>query len=124
MPIVCKEKEVEQGMERPRWDEKWRGTRVTLGLTSSNGQGSQNPNWAMPSTLRRGGGGVRKRSVHPLTLKSLATAMPRAAEMEVELCPAPKGSYSLSERLVKPDMPPVCLMVGMRDLLPVRILCG
>ncbi|KAA6421552.1 MAG: hypothetical protein FRX49_08496 [Trebouxia sp. A1-2] len=44
------------------------------------------------------------------TLKSLATAIPSAAEMEVELWPAPNGSYSLSERLVKPDMPPVCLM--------------
>ena len=28
--------------------------------------------------------------------------MPRAEEMEVELCPAPKGSYSLSDRKVKP----------------------
>ena len=61
---------------------------------------------------------------HSLTLKSLATAIPRAAEMEVELWPAPKGSYSLSDRFVNPDMPPVCLMVGMRDLLPVRILWG
>ena len=58
------------------------------------------------------------------TLKSLATAIPSAAEMEVELWPAPNGSYSLSERLVKPDMPPVCLMVGILDLLPVKILCG
>ncbi len=50
--------------------------------------------------------------------------MPNAAEMDVELCPAPNGSYSLSARFVKPDMPPVCLMVGMRDLLPVKILWG
>ena len=36
------------------------------------------------------------------TLKSRATAMPRAAEMDVEECPAPKGSYSLSSLFVKP----------------------
>lgn len=36
------------------------------------------------------------------TLKSRATAMPRAAEMEVDECPAPKGSYSLSSLFVKP----------------------
>lgn len=103
-----------------------RGTKVTLGLMLFNGWDS---GWLCPARHGcvgggEGGGGAQKRSVHPLALKSLATAMPRAAEMEVELCPAPKGSYSLSERLVKPDMPPVCLMVGMRDLLPVRILWG
>ena len=38
--------------------------------------------------------------------KSRATAMPSAEEIEVELCAAPNGSYSLSERLVKPDRPP------------------
>lgn len=36
------------------------------------------------------------------TLKSRPTAMPSAADTEVELCPAPKGSYSLSSRFVKP----------------------
>jgi hypothetical protein len=36
------------------------------------------------------------------TLKSRATAIPRAADMEVEECPAPNGSYSLSNRFVKP----------------------
>lgn len=44
----------------------------------------------------------RLREVTERTLKSRPTAMPRAAETEVELCPAPKGSYSLSSRLVKP----------------------
>src|SRR6266446_2675251 len=39
-------------------------------------------------------------------LKSRATAMPRPEEIEVELCAAPNGSYSLSDRLVKPDSPP------------------
>ncbi len=37
--------------------------------------------------------------------RSRATAMPRPAEIEVEEWAAPKGSYSLSERLVKPDRP-------------------
>ena len=36
----------------------------------------------------------------------LATAMPRPAEIEVDECAAPNGSYSLSERFVKPDKPP------------------
>src|SRR5581483_3524612 len=39
-------------------------------------------------------------------LKSRATAMPSPAEIEVELCAAPNGSYSLSDRLVKPLSPP------------------
>ena len=32
--------------------------------------------------------------------------MPNPAEIDVEECAAPKQSYSLSERLVKPDKPP------------------
>ena len=38
--------------------------------------------------------------------RSRATAMPRPAEIEVEECAAPKQSYSLSARLVKPESPP------------------
>ena len=38
--------------------------------------------------------------------RSRATAMPSAAEIEVEECAAPNGSYSLSARLVKPERPP------------------
>ena len=34
--------------------------------------------------------------------KSLATAIPSPAEIEVEECAAPNGSYSLSERFVNP----------------------
>ena len=52
------------------------------------------------------------------------TAMPSAAEIEVEECAAPNGSYSLSERLVKPDSPPPWRSVRMRSRRPVRILCG
>ena len=55
---------------------------------------------------------------------SLATAMPRPAEIEVEECAAPNGSYSDSERLVKPLRPPPWRMVRMRSRRPVRILCG
>ncbi|MDF9865834.1 hypothetical protein M2437_004816 [Methylorubrum pseudosasae] len=56
--------------------------------------------------------------------RSRATAMPSAAEIEVEEWAAPKGSYSLSERLVKPDSPPPWRSVRMRSRRPVRILCG
>src|SRR5262249_20073695 len=54
--------------------------------------------------------------------RSRATAMPSPAEIEVEECAAPKGSYSLSARLVKPDSPPPCRSVRMRSRRPVRIL--
>src|ERR687897_696594 len=38
-----------------------------------------------------------------LASRSRATAIPRPAEMEVEAWAAPKGSYSLSARVVKRD---------------------
>jgi len=53
-----------------------------------------------------------------------ATANPSAAEIEVDECAAPNGSYSLSDRLVKPDSPPGCRNVRIRSRRPVRILCG
>jgi hypothetical protein len=62
------------------------------------------------------------RSASPL--RSRATAMPSPAEMEVEECAAPNGSYSLSLRRVKPDSPPPWRSVRMRSRRPVRILCG
>ena len=51
------------------------------------------------------------------TLKSsffclLASASPKAAEIEVEACPAPITSYSLSDRLRNPLNPSYCLIVG------------
>ena len=46
------------------------------------------------------------------------------AEMLVLECAAPKGSYSDSDRRVKPDSPPPCRSVRMRSRRPVRILCG
>ena len=51
-------------------------------------------------------------------------AKPSAAEMLVELCAAPNGSYSLSLRLVKPLRPPPWRSVRMRSRRPVTILCG
>jgi hypothetical protein len=54
----------------------------------------------------------------------LATAKPSAEEIEVELCAAPNGSYSLSLRRVKPLSPPPCRNVRMRSRRPVTILCG
>jgi hypothetical protein len=58
----------------------------------------------------------------PLSL--FAVAKPKAAEIEVELCAAPNGSYSLSLRLVKPLRPPPMRKVRMRSRRPVMILCG
>ena len=40
-----------------------------------------------------------------------ASAIPRAEDMDVELCAAPKGSYSLSDLFVKPDNPSPFLRV-------------
>ena len=56
--------------------------------------------------------------------RSRATAMPRPAEIEVEECAAPNGSYSLSARRVKPESPPGARSVRMRSRRPVMILCG
>jgi hypothetical protein len=53
-----------------------------------------------------------------------AIANPSAAEIEVELCAAPNGSYSLSLRRVKPDSPAPWRSVRMRSRRPVTILCG
>ena len=57
-------------------------------------------------------------------LRSRATAKPTPAEIEVEEWAAPKGSYSLSARLVKPESPPPWRKVCIRERRPVRILCG
>lgn len=51
-----------------------------------------------------------------LPLMSRPTAMPSPAEMDVDEWPAPKASWSLSERLVNPERPPDCRMVDIRDL--------
>jgi hypothetical protein len=58
----------------------------------------------------------------PLSLA--ASAMPSAAEIEVDECAVPKVSYSLSSRRGKPLMPPNWRSVPMRSRRPVRILCG
>ena len=58
----------------------------------------------------------------PLSLA--ASAMPSAAEIEVELCAVPKVSYSLSSRRGKPPMPPHWRNVCIWSRRPVRILCG
>ena len=51
-------------------------------------------------------------------------AMQKLEEIEVELCAAPKGSYSLSDLFVNPDNPLPCLKVLILSFLPVIILCG
>ena len=54
--------------------------------------------------------------------RSRATAMPRPAEIEVELWAAPNGSYSLSTLRVKPERPPPWRSDSMRSRRPVSIL--
>ena len=51
-------------------------------------------------------------------------AIPRPAERLLHPCPAPNGSYSLSNRDVKPERPFFCWIVWKRERLPVRILCA
>ncbi len=67
----------------------------------------------MTATVRRGS---------PLSLA--ASAMPSAAEIEVEEWPVPKVSYSLSSRRGKPLTPPSWRRLPMRSRRPVSILCG
>ena len=50
-------------------------------------------------------------------------AMPKAAEMEVDECPVPKASYSLSKREGNPLNPSKQRIEANRSFLPVRILC-
>ena len=52
-----------------------------------------------------------------------AIAMPKAAEIEVEECPTPKASNSLSLLFGKPEIPFKVLFVSKTSLLPVKILC-
>ena len=62
-----------------------------------------------------------------VTLVALQVARhrhPSPAEIDVEECAAPNGSYSLSARRVKPDRPPPVRSVRIRSRRPVRILCG
>ena len=52
----------------------------------------------------------------------LASAIPNAEDIEVELWAAPNVSYSLSVLFVKPESPPPCLKVLILSFLPVKIL--
>lgn len=55
---------------------------------------------------------------------SVPTAIPSAAEIDVDEWPAPNLSYSDSFRFAKPDSPPDLRSVCIRCRRPVRILCG
>ena len=55
---------------------------------------------------------------------AFATAMPNAAEIDVDEWPTPKVSYSDSSRLGNGATPSFCLTVWIRSRRPVRILCG
>ena len=56
----------------------------------------------------------------PFSLSDMANPSP--AENDVELCPAPNASNSLSSLLVNPEIPPGVLMVLNLSNLPVSIL--
>ena len=55
---------------------------------------------------------------------SRATAMPTAAETDVELCPAPNASNGLSERFGKPDKPSSQRSRSNFSRRPVSNLCA
>ena len=52
------------------------------------------------------------------------TAIPRAAEIEVEECAVPNVSYLDSMRRGKPEMPSIMRRRDIASRRPVRILCG
>ncbi|OPZ43711.1 MAG: hypothetical protein BWY95_02177 [Bacteroidetes bacterium ADurb.BinA104] len=58
-----------------------------------------------------------------LPLRLLATAIPRAADMELEACPLVKESYSLSSGEGNGLSPPNLRLVLNRSRRPVSILC-
>ena len=62
------------------------------------------PSYAMPPVSAPSPMTATTRFLRPC--RSRETANPSADEMEVEAWAAPKGSYSLSDRLVKPESPP------------------
>ncbi|CCZ37897.1 uncharacterized protein BN707_01789 [Bacteroides fragilis CAG:558] len=55
--------------------------------------------------------------------RSAATAMPSAAEMELEACPQVNVSYSLSSGEGKGRIPPSLRLVEKASRRPVSILC-
>ena len=52
-----------------------------------------------------------------MPLEAFAIAIPTAAEIDVEECPTPKASYSLSEILGKPDKLLKTLSIGFSEML-------
>ena len=83
------------------------------------------PAWFSPSRAR-----PEEREPSPMTAttrflsfrRSRATAIPRAAEIDVPECPVPKASQGLSEMRGNPEIPPKVRSVGKTSRLPVRIL--
>ena len=59
----------------------------------------------------------------PLPVFFAASAIPSAAEIELEACPQTKLSYSLSNGDGKGIIPFSLRLVQKRSFLPVRILC-
>ena len=81
-----------------------------------------NPSKAMPAVMAPSPMIATARRSRPAFCA--ATAMPKAAEIEVLECPVPNASYSLSLRLGKPAMPLALRKFAMASRRPVKILCG
>jgi hypothetical protein len=96
-------------------------------MTSRFGSGSMPPAWfsaskAMPAVIAPSPITATTRRGSPR--RCSVTAIPSAAEIEVEEWPTPKLSYSLSSRRGNGATPSLRLTVWMVSRRPVRILCG
>ncbi len=78
--------------------------------------------YAMPADIAPSPITAMARRSSPFTFA--ATAMPSAAEIEVDECAVPKVSYFDSARRGKPEMPSFIRRRAMASRRPVRILCG
>ena len=77
---------------------------------------------AMPALIAPSPMTATTRRSSPLSFA--ASAMPSAAEIDVELCAVPNVSYSLSVAAREARGPPHCRSVAIAARRPVRILCA
>ena len=78
--------------------------------------------YAMPADIAPSPITAMQWRVSPLAFAP--TAMPSAAEIEVEECAVPNVSYLDSMRRGKPEMPSIMRSRDIASRRPVRILCG
>mmetsp|Transcript_37939 Transcript_37939/g.72700 ORF Transcript_37939/g.72700 Transcript_37939/m.72700 type:complete len:206 (-) Transcript_37939:373-990(-) len=128
--LDCRRASVEERAPTGSWsmllycvgsDTCWLSLRITIMLLSMN------PAWfiasyAMPPVMAPSP--MTAMTLFLAPLMSRPTAMPSPALIEVDEWPAPKGSYSDSERLVNGVKPSVMRRVFICSRRPVRILWG